>query len=117
MSATALDAGDLVWVDFDPAFGHEQSGRRPAVIISAHAYNRRSSFVLACPVTSSAKHWPFHVALSAGGKVEGAVIVDQIKAIDRRRIVSKPVDRVADVVLEQVRGVLTCIIGSDLRGG
>jgi mRNA interferase MazF len=94
MSASTVDAngtidlGDLVWVDFDPAFGHEPGGRRPALVMSIASYNESSSFVLVCPITRNDRSWPFKVGLPSGGAIAGAVLVDQIKSIDKRRIVS-----------------------------
>ena len=105
-----MDSGDLVWVNFDPAFGHEQSGRRPALVLSNAAYNERSSFAIVCPITSSPRAWPFHVALPpVAANIRGSVVVDQIKAIDRRRVVSPSVGRVDREFLRRVEDVLTLI--------
>ena len=76
------DRGDLVWVDFNPQKGHEQAGRRPALVISPAAYNGISNCVLVCPVTSNIDPWPWKVPIPEGGTVTGAVLVDQIKSID-----------------------------------
>ena len=104
------DAGDLVWVEFDdPAFGHQQAGRRPALILSDRRYNSISSFVLLCPVTRRARNWPFQVGLGAR-KITGEAIVDQVKSVDRRRIVSPPFDRVDDDTLATARRVLGAIL-------
>lgn len=75
------DRGCLVWLDFNPRKGHEQSGRRPAVVISPREYNEVSSCFLVCPVTSNTSPWPWKVPFAAGS-IEGAVLVDQIKSID-----------------------------------
>jgi mRNA interferase MazF len=105
-----MDSGDLVWVNFDPAFGHEQSGRRPALVLSNSAYNARSSFAIVCPITSSPRYWPFNVALPAVSEtITGSVVVDQIKAIDRRRVVSPPVGRVDREFLKRIENVLALI--------
>ena len=109
-SDTPLHAGDLVWVEFgEPAFGNEQAGRRPALILSDGTYNSRSSFVLLCPVTRRARNWAFQVPLKAS-KTVGEAIVDQIKSIDRRRIVSPPFDRVDEATLAGARSVLAAIL-------
>lgn len=104
-----MDTGDIVWVNFDPAFGHEQSGRRPALVISNRAYNERASFTIVCPITTSRKPWPFHVALPEGLKVTGFAVVDQIKAIDKRRIVKSPAERIDSERLARVRDLLALI--------
>ncbi len=84
-----LCAGDLVWVDFEPAFGHEHGGRRPALVMSVSPYNTRSSFVLVCPITRSRKTWPFHIDLPDNCGIDGAIILDRLKSVDKRRIVSR----------------------------
>ena len=96
------DAGDLVWLMFDPQAGHEQRGRRPALILSPRAYNAKARLAIACPITSHAKGYPFEVALPDDGKVTGVVLSDHIKSLDwnARRLEfaeTAPVDVVTDV--------------------
>jgi mRNA interferase MazF len=74
--------GEIVWLQFEPQAGHEQSGRRPAVIISPREYNEKVGLCLCCPVTSQAKGYPFEVDLPAGLEVEGVVLCDQVKSLD-----------------------------------
>lgn len=78
------DRGDIVWVDFDPQAGHEQAGRRPALIISPISYNQKVGLVLLCPVTNQRKGYPFEVALPQGLTVAGVVLADQLKSMDWR---------------------------------
>lgn len=78
------DRGDIVWLDFDPQSGHEQAGKRPALVISPQAYNAKVGLALLCPVTSHIKHYPFEAALAANGKIKGVVLSDQIKSLDWR---------------------------------
>lgn len=82
MRIVAPDAGDLVWLDFDPQAGHEQRGRRPALVLSPKAYNERSGLMLACPITSRVKGYPFEVALPSGGEISGVVLSDQVRSLD-----------------------------------
>jgi mRNA interferase MazF len=96
------DAGDLVWLTFDPQAGHEQRGRRPALIVSPRAYNAKARLAIACPITTQAKGYPFEVALPDDGKVTGVVLSDHVKSLDwsARRVEfaeSAPVDVVTDV--------------------
>ena len=77
------EAGDLVWASFSPQAGHEQSGRRPALVLSPAAYNGKVGLALACPITSQTKGYPFEVAVSAK-KVKGVVLADQIRSLDWR---------------------------------
>jgi len=78
------DRGDIVWVDFDPQAGHEQAGRRPALIVSPISYNQKVGLVLLCPITNQRKGYPFEVPLPQGLKVAGVVLADQLKSMDWR---------------------------------
>ena len=75
------EKGDLVWVNFNPTRGHEQSGVRPALVISSKLYNSKSGFLIACPITSKSKNYPFEVSTSSE-RVEGVILVDQVKSMD-----------------------------------
>ena len=79
---SAPDRGDIVWIDFDPQAGHEQGGRRPALIVSPRSYNRKVSLALLCPITSQRKGYPFETPLPKGLKVTGVVLADQVKSVD-----------------------------------
>ena len=96
------DAGDLVWLTFDPQAGHEQRGRRPALILSPRAYNAKARLAIACPITSQVKGYPFEVRLPLGGEIAGAILADHVKNLDwhARRAVFEakaPEDIVTDV--------------------
>lgn len=96
------DAGDLVWLTFDPQAGHEQRGRRPALILSPRAYNAKARLAVACPITSQVKGYPFEVALPSDGTLTGVVLADHVKNLDwsARRVVfagKAPIELVTDV--------------------
>jgi mRNA interferase MazF len=76
--------GDVVWLTFDPQAGHEQAGRRPAVVLSPEAYNARVGLALFCPVTSKSKGYPFEVPMPPGLTVTGVALADQVKSLDWR---------------------------------
>jgi mRNA interferase MazF len=76
--------GDIVWVQMQPRVGHEQAGRRPALIVSPHAYNGKVGLALMCPITSRAKGYPFEVPLPADAEVTGVILSDQVKSLDWR---------------------------------
>jgi mRNA interferase MazF len=76
--------GDVVWITLNPQAGHEQAGRRPAVILSPHAYNAKVGLALLCPITSQVKDYPFEVRIPAGLPVAGVILSDQIKSMDWR---------------------------------
>ena len=106
------DRGDVVWMDFSPHAGREQAGRRPALVLSSRAYNRKTGRCLACPVTSRIKGYPFELRLPAVCAVQGAVLVDHVNNQDsqaRRAERADPVsgdfaDQVADLVDALMRG-------------
>src|SRR5438552_10794224 len=76
--------GDAVWISLDPQAGHEQAGRRPALVLSPSSYNRKAGLALMCPITSHAKGYPFEVAVPADLAVTGVILADQIKSLDWR---------------------------------
>jgi mRNA interferase MazF len=80
--ASAPGRGDIVWLDFDPQIGHEQSGRRPALVVSPKSYNRKVGLCLVCPITSQVNGYPFEVRLPDGIDIHGVVLCDQIKSLD-----------------------------------
>lgn len=77
------DRGDVVWLDFDPQAGHEQRGKRPALVLSPRRYNEKVGLALLCPITSQVKGYPFEVKISEK-KISGVVLSDQIKSLDWR---------------------------------
>lgn len=81
MAAYVPDAGDVVWLNFTPQSGHEQAGRRPAVVLSPRGYNQRTGLLVCVPVTNQIKGYPFEVVLEGGGAT-GAALADQVKSLD-----------------------------------
>ncbi|MBI4501563.1 MAG: endoribonuclease MazF [Gemmatimonadetes bacterium] len=75
------ERGDVVWLAFAPT-GHEQAGRRPAVVVSPAGYNGKVGLALFCPITSQEKGYPFEVRLPAGLPVKGVVLSDQVRSLD-----------------------------------
>jgi len=95
--------GDVVWISLNPQAGHEQAGRRPAVVVSPPAYNRKVGLALLCPITSQIKGYPFEVIIPQGLKLSGAVLSDQVKSLDWRArraefICTLPRDTIVEVV-------------------
>lgn len=78
------DRGDAVWITLSPQAGHEQSGRRPAVVLSPGAYNGKVGLAILCPITNQIKGYPFEVLIPSGLPVTGAVLSDQVKSLDWR---------------------------------
>ncbi len=104
------ERGDVVWLDFDPQAGHEQSGRRPAFVLSPAAYNGKTGLMLCCPITTQVKGYPFEVPIEGTAKVRGVILADQVKSLDwqvrraeRQGKVTKPV---LEEVIDKVRAIL-----------
>jgi len=76
--------GDVVWITLNPQAGHEEAGRRPAVVISPQSYNGKVGLAIFCPITSQIKGYPFEVLIPAGLPVAGAILSDQVKSLDWR---------------------------------
>jgi mRNA interferase MazF len=75
--------GDIVWLNFSPQVGHEQEGLRPALVLSPKFYNQRSGMMLACPITSKIKQYPFEVRIKIKN-IDGVILADQVKSLDWR---------------------------------
>ncbi|GMO36270.1 MAG: endoribonuclease MazF [Termitinemataceae bacterium] len=75
------DRGDIIWLDFDPQSGHEQKGKRPALVLSPKDYNKKVGLGIFCPITSHIKNYPFEVEIK-NVKISGAILSDQIKSLD-----------------------------------
>src|SRR5436305_11721641 len=110
MSSYTPAKGDLIVVTFDPQSGHEQKGRRPALVISNDLFNQRTGLAIVCPITHTRRDIPFHVALPAGGPVDGFVMVEQVKAIDFRARRARLLGKVAEPLLHEALGILDACI-------
>ena len=103
------DAGDIVWISFDPRTGHEQAGHRPAVVLSPAAYNAKTSLMVCCPMTTQIKHYPFEVVIA--GPSPSAVLADQVKSLDWRKRRAKRKGIVSVAELAEVRAKIRALIG------
>lgn len=104
-----LERGDLVWLDFTPHSGHEQAGRRPAMVLSPRLYHQRCRLAIVCPITSNLSPWPWKVALPAGLKITGAILVDQVRSIDPSH--ARHADRAPQEVVADVQAKLAALLG------
>ena len=98
--------GDFVALTFDPQAGHEQRGRRPALIVSNDLFNRHTGMAVACPITNTDRRFPFHVAVGEDSPVTGFVMVDQVKSTDFLARRAKRIGRAPDALLNEVLAVL-----------
>ncbi len=104
------DRGDLIWLRFTPQAGHEQAGRRPALVLSPRRYNTKAGLALVCPVTSRVKGYPFEVPLPPGLAVEGVVLADQVRSLDWRARAAEKIARVPGEVVEETIGKLLALL-------
>lgn len=105
------DAGEVVWLQFNPQAGHEQAGLRPALVLSPAAYNSKTGLMLCCPITSHIKDYPFEVRLTSNPKVKGAILADQVKSLDWRVRRARRSARVSGNELAEVRGKIKALVG------
>ena len=102
--------GDLVWLEFDPQAGHEQAGRRPALVISHDSYNAKVGLALLCPITTSSKGYPFEVTVPTGLPVRGVILADQIRNLDWNARKSKLIGRIDSNTLDEVLAKVHALI-------
>jgi mRNA interferase MazF len=105
------ERGDILWLTFDPQAGHEQAGRRPALVLSPAAYNRRASLALVCPITNQPKGYPFEVALPEGSVISGVILADHVKSADWAARRAQFAAKVSADVLADVTAKLRPLIG------
>lgn len=103
------DAGDIVWLHFDPQAGHEQAGHRPALVISPAAYNGKTGLMLCCPMTTQIKGYPFEVLIA--GVRSGAALADQVKSLDWVVRKASHKGKVTSIELAEVRAKILALIG------
>ncbi len=107
------ERGDIVWLQFNPQAGHEQSGHRPALVVSPKAYNQKAGLALLCFITSKIKGYPFEVVLAGDTKVSGAILSDQIKSLDWRVRSTKRFAKASKEVMREVLGKISTLIAGD----
>ena len=103
------DRGDIVWLNFSPHEGHEQAGIRPALIISSKKYNQNSKLMLACPITSKIKNYPFEVRIETR-KIDGVVLADQVKNLDWSARNMSFVEKAPNKIIEQAQDLIEVLL-------
>lgn len=98
--------GDFVVLTFDPQAGHEQKGRRPALVVSNTLFNRHTGLAMVCPVTNTLRNIPFHVEVPEESSLTGYIMAEQIKSVDYNSRQIKFVEKAPDFVLNEVLGIL-----------
>ena len=108
MAAFVPEAGDVVWLQFDPQAGHEQAGHRPALVLSPARYNGPRGMMLCCPLTSKIKGYPFEVIVSQDPP--SAILADQVKNLDWRARQATKRGTVSRAVLGEVRAKIAALL-------
>lgn len=109
------ERGDIVWITLGPRggdeqAGHEQAGRRPALVLSPSEYNEKTGLAVMCPVTTRVKGYPFEVALPHGGETSGVVLADQVRTLDWRAHRAAPQHRAPEAVVHEVQAKLSALL-------
>ncbi len=103
------EAGDIVWMYFDPQAGHEQAGHRPALVLSPSIYNGKTNLMLCCPITTQVKGYPFEVLITCD--CSSAVLADQVKSLDWVARKASFKGKVSSAELSEVRAKVSALIG------
>lgn len=106
MKAGVPEKGDFIAVTFEPHSGHEQRGRRPALVVSNTLFNERTGLAIVCSLTRTARGFPFHVPVTDTAEVDGFVMAEQVKSIDFRARKAEVLGRATDAVLDEVLAIL-----------
>ena len=109
VASYAPDAGDIVWLDFDPQAGREQGRRRPALVLTDSAYNRASGLAVVCPLTSKRKPYPFALPIVVD-QIEGSVLVDHLKSVDWKVRAAKFHSKADPALLAKVRAYIAVLL-------
>ena len=102
--------GDFVVLTFDPQTGHEQKGRRPAIIVSNTLFNQHTGLAIVCPITNTDRSFPFHVKVPKSSSLSGFIMVEQVKSVDYKQRKIKFIEKASVETLNEVLGILDACI-------
>ena len=103
------ERGDIVWLNFSPIRGHEQGGKRPALVISRNIYNAKTGLAVICPITSRTKGYEFEVVLPNTSDIQGVVLSDHVRNLDWRARRAKFATRTSDAVVSHVAELISIL--------
>ena len=109
--------GDVIWLTFSPQSGHEQSGRRPAIVVSPRDYNEKVGLALCCPVTSRIKNYPFEVRITIKNKIDGVILADQLRSLDWQERQADFIAPAPEEIVEQTVEKLSLLIKAEPERG
>lgn len=98
--------GDIIWLDFTPQSGHEQKGRRPALVISNDFYNHQAGLSLVCPITSARRNYPLHISLEGCKAIAGFIMVEQVKSVDFLSRNAEFIEKAPNEIINEVKSIL-----------
>ena len=98
--------GDIIFMDFNPTKGHEQSGKRPAVIVSINDYQRIMGMAIVCPITNNTKYFPTHLLLDNRTKTTGSILCEHVKAVDLENRNAQFIEKLPNDLLEDVLDII-----------
>jgi mRNA interferase MazF len=102
-----FEQGDIVWVNFNPTFGHEPQNKRPALVVSGGSYNRLSNLTIVCPITTNDNGFPLHQEIASVKGVSGFIAIEQLRAVDLN--VRADEEKIGRLTGRDLIAVLTCI--------
>ena len=110
MTAYVPEKGDFVTLSFDPQSGHEQKGRRPALVISNFLFNKATGLAIVCPITNTNRRVPFHLPMPASSSLTGFVMVEQVKSVDFNTRSAKFVEKASAQIIEDALAIVDVCI-------
>ena len=105
--------GYLIWLDFDPQIGHEQKGRRPALVVSKDIFNKFSKLAIVCPITNTDKNHPFHIKLDDRTNTNGVILCDQVRTLDISARKYEYIETIPEDILHEVLEIISGFIEYD----
>ena len=109
-----FEQGDIIYMDFNPQSGHEQAGRRPAIVVSSTAYNSKSNMTMVCPITNTIRRSPVHAVIkNPENKTTGNVLCDQAKFLDLNTRNAVFSEKAAESLISEVIEIIQCLIERD----
>jgi len=104
------DHGDLVYLEFDTQAGHEQKGKRPALVVSNKTFNQFTKLTMVCPITNTQRNYPLHITLDSRTKTTGVIMCEQVKSLDLNARKATFFERIPDDILAEVLDILNGFI-------
>jgi len=104
------ERGSIVWLDFSPQAGHEQAGRRPAIVLTPRIYHEITQKAVVCPITSTERGWPTEVKLPLGLPVSGVVLIDEVGSVDRAARHMKMAGQAPQAVMDEINARLAPLL-------